>query len=392
MPDSSITVPSRRQTLSALSVGSVALLIPGLQPLLLGELVAHQRITLTGVGMVAMGEIITLGLGVIAGNAFLSPARLPAITLATAVLLSLIDLLTVRLNGDVAFATTRALAGLLEGVLVWVTTSVIVRTATPDRLAAIFLASQTLAQAAVAALLASVVIPSSGWPGGFVVLAVLSAALAALAPALRPGLRPFQSEDSSPPLRSPATWMTFAIVLAQMASIGALWAYLDPLGRNIGLTGPQVGILISAVLLLQVIGGSTAAGVVRRLPAPAILLATSLLLAGVTAALHTQPPALLFCALCGLFGFVWLFRMPFQVSLAFCADPAGRVAVLVPALQLLGSAFGPLLASLLFVTDDDAHSVPLLCAGFEVIALCLLLASRGLFSRPEIISTLGEKS
>jgi predicted MFS family arabinose efflux permease len=201
-----------------------------------------------------------------------------------------------------------------------------------------------------------------------------------------------QSQDASPPLRSPATWVTFAIVLAQMASIGALWAYLDPLGRNIGLTGPQVGILISAVLLLQVIGGSTAAGVVRKLPAPAILLATSLLLAGVTAALHTQPPALLFCALCGLFGFVWLFRMPFQVSLAFSADPAGRVAVLVPALQLLGSAFGPLLASLLIVTDDDAHSVPLVCAGFEVIALCLLLASRGLFSRPEIISTLGEKS
>jgi DHA1 family inner membrane transport protein len=392
MPDSSTTAPSRRQTLSALSVGSVALLIPGLQPLLLGELVAHQRITLTGVGMVAMGEIITLGLGVIAGNTLLSPARLPAITLTTAVLLSLLDLLTVRLNGDGAFAATRALAGLLEGVLVWVTTSVIVRTATPDRLAAIFLASQTLAQAAVAALLASVVIPRNGWPGGFVVLAVLSGALVALAPALRPGLRPLQAEDASPPLRSPATWFTFAIVLAQMASIGALWAYLDPLGRNIGLTGPQVGILISAVLLLQVIGGSTAAGVVRRLPAPAILLATSLLLAGVTAALHTQPPALLFCALCGLFGFVWLFRMPFQVSLAFSADPAGRVAVLVPALQLLGSAFGPLLASLLFVTDDDAHSVPLVCAGFEVIALCLLLASRGLFSRPEIISTSGEKS
>ena len=196
MPDTSTTVPSQRQTLAALSVGSVALLIPGLQPLLLGELVAQQRITLTGVGLVAMGEIITLGLGVIAGNAFLSPARLPAITRVTAVLLSLLDLLTVRLNGDVAFAATRALAGLLEGILVWVTTSVIVRTAIPDRLAAIFLASQTLAQAAVAALLASVVIPSSGWPGGFVVLAVLSAALAALTPALRPGLRPLQSQDS----------------------------------------------------------------------------------------------------------------------------------------------------------------------------------------------------
>ena len=394
MPDSpnTATLPSRRQTISALSLGAVGLLIPGLQPLLLGELVAQHRITLTGVGLVAMGEIITLGLGVIVGNTFLSPARLPAITAVTAALLSLVDLLTLRLNGDVPFTAVRALAGLLEGILVWITTSVIVRTRAPDRLAAIFLASQTLAQAVVAALLASLVIPNGGWPAGFAVLAVLSGALMALAPALRPGLRPLQSEDATPPLRSPATWFTFAIVLTQMASIGALWAYLDPLGRTIGLTAPQVGILISAVLLIQVIGGSTAAAVVRRLPAIAILLATSLLVAGITTALHAQPPALLFCALCGLFGFIWLFRMPFHVRLAFAADPAGRVAVLIPALQLLGSAFGPLLAAVLFVTDDDAHSVPLICAAFEIIALGLLLAGRHLFTRPGTNSTLGEPS
>jgi DHA1 family inner membrane transport protein len=391
MPNSPLTVPSRRQTISALTLGSVALLIPGLQPLLLGELVARQRITLTGVGVVAMGEIITLGLGVIVGNALLSAARLPAVTLITAALLSLLDLLTMQLNGDAPFVAIRAFAGLLEGILVWVTTSVIVRTPAPDRLAALFLASQTLAQAAVAALLASVVIPRSGWPAGFAVLAVLSAALIILAPALRPGLQPLRSQDSTPPLRSPATWLTFAVVLAQMSSIGALWAYLDPLGRNVGLTGSQVGVLISTVLLIQVAGGSTAAGVVRRLPAPAILLATSLLLAGVTATVHTQPSALFFCALCGLFGFVWLFRMPFQVRLAFSADPTGRVAVLVPALQLLGSAFGPLLASLLFVTDDDARSVPLVSAGFEVIALCLILAARGLF-RAQTNSTMGERT
>jgi DHA1 family inner membrane transport protein len=390
MSDIPITVPSRRQTISALILGSVALLILGLQPLLLGELVAHHRVSLTGIGMVAMGEIVALGLGVIVGNTFLSPVSLPGVVFMTAAPLALLDLLTARLTGDGAFGATRAFAGLLEGILVWVTTSVIVRTPTPDRLAAVFFVTQTLAQAAAAALLASVIIPITGWQGGFAMLGVVSLALLVLAPALRPGLNPLRSHGTTPPLRSPATWITFAVVLAQMSSIGALWAYLDPLGRAIGLTGPQVGVLICAVLLLQVIGGSTAAAIIRKLPAPKLLLMTSLLLAAVTATLRTPLSAPIFSALCGLFGFVWLFRMPFQVRLAFAADPTGRVAVLVPALQLLGSAFGPLLASLLVVTDDDAHAVPLVCTGFEILALGLLLAGRTLFNGSGTHSTSGE--
>ena len=386
-------VPSRRQTIAALTLGSVALMILGLQPLLLGELVAHGSISLGGVGVVAMGEIIALGVGVIVANTLLSPARLPGITMAAAVLLAVLDLVTTRLNGDVEFLVVRALAGLVAGVLVWVTTSVIVRTAAPDRLAAVYLVSQSLSQAAVAAFLATVIVPGAGWPGGFAVLAALSGAVIFLAPALRPGLTTLTSSESSLPPRSAATVVTFGVILAQMGAIGALWAYLDPLGRGIGLTGTQVGTLISAVLVLQVAGGSTAAWVVRRLGAPDVLMGASVVLVSLALGLHGRPAALLFCTLCGLFGFVWLFLMPFQVRLAFAADPAGRVAVLVPALQLLGSAFGPLLSSLFFVTDDDARPVPLVCAGLALVALCLLVVGRGRFDTKEPLQhPSGEKS
>jgi hypothetical protein len=378
-------MPSRKQVIAALTLGSVALLVLGLQPLLLGELVAHERISLAGVGLVAMGEIIAIGVGIILGNTLLSPARLSSSAAVAAALLTLLNLLTMRLHGDIEFLLVRTLAGLVAGVLMWVTTSVIVRTATPDRLAALFLVSQTLSQAAAAAFLAAVIVPRSGWAGGFRVLAVLSAGLLVLAPALRPGLARLTTSGSGLPPRSTATVVTFGVILAQMGAIGALWAYLDPLGRGAGLTGTQVGALISAVLLLQVAGGSTAAWVVRRLGAPSVLMVASVLLASLALGLHGQPSILLFCALCGLFGFVWLFLMPFQVRLAFAADPVGRVAVLVPALQLLGSAFGPLLASLLFVTDDDARPVPLVCAGFALFALGLLAVGRAAFGTEESV-------
>lgn len=385
--------PSRRQTVAALAVGSVALLILGLQPLLLGELVARKHISLGGVGLVAMGEIIALGIGVILANTLLSPTRLAAVATVSAALLAILNLLSMRLDGDLQFLLVRTLAGLVAGVLVWVATSVIVRTAAPDRLSAVFLVCQTLAQASVAAFLATAIVPKMGWPGGFAVLAVLSAAVTLLAPALRPGLTTLTSSGSGLPPRSAATVLTFGIVLTQMGAIGSLWAYLDPLGREIGLTGTQVGTLISAVLVLQVMGGSTAAWVVRRLGAPAILSGGSVVLGSLALGLHFQPPVLVFCVVCGAFGFVWLFLMPFQIRLALAADPAGRVAVLVPALQLLGSALGPLVTSA-FVTDDNARPVPLVCAGFALVALCLLVVGRSRFDTKEPLQQYasGEKS
>ena len=385
--------PSRRRVVAALVLGSVALLILGLQPLLLGELVARKQISLGGVGLVAMGEIIALGLGVIVANTLLSPARLSAIATVAAVLLSALDLLSMRLDGDLTFLLVRALAGLVAGVLVWVATSVIVRTAAPDRLSAVFLVCQTLAQASVAAILATVIVPNSGWQGGFAVLAVLSGTMALLAPALRPGLPTLTESGSGLPPRSAATILTFGVVLMQMGAIGSLWAYLDPLGRDIGLTGTQVGTLISAVLVLQVMGGSTAAWVVRRLGAPTVLICGSVLQAILACGLYLRPAAPLFCVLCGLFGFVWLFLMPFQIRLGLAADPAGRVAVLIPALQLLGSALGPLLTSL-FVTDDNVRPVPWVCTGFALVALCLLMVGRNRFDTKEPLQQYasGEKS
>ena len=53
------------QIFAALAVGTVAVLMIGVQPILLGELVEAKQVTMEGVGIVAMGEIVTLGLGAV---------------------------------------------------------------------------------------------------------------------------------------------------------------------------------------------------------------------------------------------------------------------------------------------------------------------------------------
>lgn len=53
---SAVAVPASQGLPSGLLIGSIALLILGVQPILLGTLVEQKLITLSGVGIVAMGR------------------------------------------------------------------------------------------------------------------------------------------------------------------------------------------------------------------------------------------------------------------------------------------------------------------------------------------------
>ena len=149
---------------AALVIGSVGLIILGVQPIV-GALLDQHLISLDEVGVVAMGEIITLGLGVAIGDVALPISHHKLITALAALVAAGFDVGTLFASNFAGFALTRIADGFAEGVLLWVATNTIVRTAKPDRLVAIFMVVQTLAQSGMAALLASLVVPRGGWQG-----------------------------------------------------------------------------------------------------------------------------------------------------------------------------------------------------------------------------------
>lgn len=378
MPNKPSSEISMFQVAAALSIGTIAILMVGIQPILLGELVDARQVTLEGVGIVAMGEIIALGLGVILGDTLLAGAWLKPATIVAALFAVIFDLLTLNASGDVPMFCMRAAAGLAEGILVWGTTGVVVRTANPARISAVFFVTQTLAQAVFGAVLANAVIPAHGWQGGFVALAALT-----LLPCILAFWQPVRLAPLASPMVSGFRWsagtiVPLLIVFVQMASLGSFWAYLEPLGKVAGLDARAAQTMISGVLVMQVLGGSVAAWAVRRLPVRGALASASLVLFAIAMAVHQLPAgsALVFVLLCAMFGFVWLFFLPFHIGLAFRADSSGRLAGLVPAAQLLGSAFGPLMASFL-VDNEDVSKVPLASAAFAAIAL-LQLGAQGI--------------
>ena len=385
LPNLEAPAQSRTNIASALTIGTVALLVIGVQPILLGAMVEARSATLSGVGVIAMCEIVALGLGIVVCDALMSLSHLRIAGIAAALFVAALDVATTFLTGDARLAMVRSAAGLGEGVLLWVTTCIIVRSHFPDRIAGIFLVTQALAQAALAVIFAAFVIPRAGWHGGFMMLAAVSL-LPCIAVAWLPArLAPLAAQTLEKFSWSATAALPLAVALLQLAAIGATWAYLEPLGKRAGFGAQAAQTLTAGVQLMQVLGGTTASVAVRLSGKVRTLIVGALALATIPFAMHGLPPGatLRFALLCAGFGFVWMFLMPFHVSLAFLADPTGRVAMLIPAMQLLGSALGPLVASFV-VTGDDAASVLIVSLSFALAAVALLvfghfrLARRGL--------------
>ena len=368
---------TRVQIAAALAIGTVAILIVGIQPILLGELVDARQVSLEGVGLVAMAEIIMLGMGVVLGDTLLTVTRLRLVTLVATLSTAGLDYLTMQVSGDGALIGMRAATGIAEGVLIWGTTAVIVRTSSPSAVGGVFFVIQTIAQALLGVVLANAVMPRWGWQGGFATLGLL-----ALLPCVLAFVQPARLAPLAPPSVSgfrwsPTTLIPLATIFLQLAALVCFWAYLEPLGKDAGFDARSAQTLIAAVLAMQVVGGSVATWAVRRLPVVPTLVVCSVLLAGVTTAIHELPGGHTrdFALACMLFGFLWMFMMPFHIGLTFRADHSGRLASLVPAAQLLGSAFGPLTASFI-VEGENASAVPLLSSGLAIAAAVLVLTAR----------------
>ncbi|HTV86319.1 MAG TPA: MFS transporter [Dyella sp.] len=362
---------SRSERVTALAMGCVALMMLGLQPALLGTLIEQHRISMQGVGVVAMGEIFSLGIGVVLAEKLLPLQHIRAVAVIGCVLLAAVNLLTLGVHGDAACAAMRVLAGLLEASLFWITTIVIVRSREPDRLAGIFLTVQTLTQALVMLSIARLPLQFMGWQAGFMVLALVCILPLSVIHRL-PRQVGSHTDAVMPSLVSLRGLFVLLVPLAHMSAIGTLWAYLEPLSKNAGVVGRDADTLVALVLLMQVVGGSVAALAVRRWRMTPALLSSAAVVVVVGLAIHqfSTPHPWAFTALCAALGFVWLFQLPFHIRLAFEIDPRGRIALLVPPAQLLGSGLGPLAASL-SVHGEDVRRIPLIAAAF---AVCVVVA------------------
>jgi hypothetical protein len=353
---------------AAIALGLLALLISGLMGLLLATLSEEGRLSASGIGLTAMLEALSTGLVTGAAGILLKPVRLRAVAAAAALALVALDLATLSASGT-GVMLVRGLAGLPEGVLLWISIGFISRTATPERWAAVLFTGIGLTQLAVASALSAFILPRFGANGGYATVAA-GAALALLVAFFLPralGQVAVEGARTSgaPPLRG---WVALGGTLCMAASLTAVGVYVIPLARQAGLSVGVGRTAISVALACQMAGGALAtliAGRARYITVFWVCAAVFVAACGVYA---LRAPAWLFIGVAGLTGLAAFVSGPFLVPMTVEADPSRRAAMQSGAVQLLAGAFGPLLASLA-VSNHNVHGVLILAVALQGVGL-----------------------
>jgi hypothetical protein len=360
--------PTALQLSVILLIGVCGVMIAGLQPLLLGTLAQEGRISAAQLGHAATAELLLMGAASAYAGGRWQAERLRAIGVISALALAALNIATVWASGETV-TLVRALAGVPSGILIWITIAMITRSPTPERWSGIYLTIQTLAQFVLAAALAAWVISRTGANGGFVALAVLCVISAVAALGLPNRFAPLVADNSSSNMPNARGLVALAAPFLWMAFIVGVWVYAEPLSRQSGHPPTVAGVAVSVSLACQVLGGATATLLAGRLRWFPTLLFCALLNVGCLLAFAVLPSESLYLLTSGVFGFLWLFSLPFMVPMVIAADPTRRAAVLVGGAELAGGSLGPLLASFV-VSDADVRG----SLGFGAVALALTVA------------------
>lgn len=381
-PDWLVGSFSRRQLIAALWIGSVGLLILGLQPILLGAMFAEGRVSLDELAVMATAEILAIAIGSAIASLLVSTRRLTMKSVVLLIALAVLNCAMSYATSAVGLTIVRSLAGLVEGAMVAVSIELIARSIHAERLGGFFVTLQTLAQSLVALVLARWIVPMAGSSGGFLLLAAVCVASIAVAFALPAeyGDLPRQPQGTDGVLTVKSILCLLSI-FAFFLCIGALWAFLEPLGARYGIDGQTVGFIVSASLAVQVVGAVAATWATDRMTYRSALLGCGAVAIAASAVIAGNPSPALFWAASLAIGFVWMFIIPFQVGMAVAADQTRSTALLVPAANLIGAGLGPLVASI-FIVGNDVGPVPYFGIGAIVASIALVVLFRALARRP----------
>ena len=355
---------------AAMAMGIVALLVAGVSPVLLGGLVDAHRLTAAQIGQTATVEGLAMGVFTAVAGAMLRAEGLRFYAAGATIALVLCDLATAQLSGT-GVVVARALAGIPEGILLWITISMIARSQTPERLAGIFIATATAMQFVLAVIFTIYVLPYFGSAGGFAGLAVATAPALAIAffvpKRYAPLVKP-EGETTAPPLRG---WAALAATVVFTAAYPAVAVYLQPLAHEAGLDAGVARLALTVTLLTQVIGGSVAAALGGRVHYMVVFGLGAIVFLLCWTVMGMTVPATAFIAANAVLGFAYLIMVPFLVPMLIEADPSRRAAVLGGGAQVVAGALGPLSASFV-VSNTDVHGALYLGAGFLLAGLVMM--------------------
>ncbi len=296
-------------------------------------------------------------------------------------LLLLLDLGSLMLRDPGMMMVVRAIHGVIGGLAVGVTYSVISRTRSPDRAFGMLLLVQ-FGLGGLGVMFLPTLVPQFGTSVLFLSLAVISMCalvVLGLLPKLHSGATPVGAADEAAASHASAwhpAWIALLALFLFQAGNMALSAFIIRLGAHFMLDRAFIGqalgwaTWVGALGALLVIVMGTKYGRMKPL-----LIATLLTLAGSAAFLRSDIAWVFFAANVGT-AITWSFVVPYLFGMLSRLDASGRMATVAGFVSKLGLASGPLLAGFLLRVDDFNLLIAVALAILTLAAIATLVAAR----------------
>jgi hypothetical protein len=365
--------PDRPQgAVAAIGVGTAAMVGIGVQPLLLDAMVKAGRLSENLVHPAVLLDLFGMGAAIALAACFLPPARLRRTAVSAALASAALSLLVLLAHGWQVVAL-RGLAGLADGLLIWITIGFLARRSPPEPWAASFFMTQSLGQLFLAALTGALLLPSFGLTPALLAPVGMSALALLLATGLPAGFEPLP-RPAPAGLPSPRGLIGLAALFAYVAAGTGAWANMKAMAGSDALAG----LTVSMTLCAQVLGALFAILSAGRLKPGQIFAGAAIATLAAYAVLASRPPPPVFVAAFAAASFSGMALGTWLFSFLIEADPSRRAAAASASAQLTGSALGPVIAGAVVGGGDPRLAL----AGGAVLVSLTLAVSLGLTRHP----------
>lgn len=355
-----------------------------LQPILLGGLLAENRLTLVELGHAATAELIAMAAACWAASAFLKPDRIRLKAAAAGIGLVAANLLTMMASHQ-QILLARALSGACYGIYVCILAYLLVRSRNAARYAGLFTAIQAIISVALSNAFAAFTVSRFGINAGYACLALISLLVVLGSP-----LFPLRF-DALPPenagrIPSPYGFAGLGVIFFYLAGLVGVWVYVGAMSQQAGYTPQETGVAVSMALAAQFLGALVASVLGNRLrPIIAIVIGG---LGGCVFAvtLTLGLPLAGFVAVVAGFGLLWMFSTPFLTPMIMEMDASRATTMYAITMQMLGAACGPAFGAMLVQGADVRQaiigsSMLMVAATIGAVVIQLILMKR----RPAVI-------
>jgi len=348
-------------------VGSSVLLV---LPIFVGSLVSSLELSNSEAGWIGSADLIGYTIGALVAFRIIDTAQWKRLTLAGLGLMAVGNAISIGLSSVPLLIATRVIcSGLGAGLVIAIPYRALGLMSNPERKTGIYWTFNVLG-GALALLILPRVVEAWGSSGLFVaLLAVVMSAFPLAVVGVRSPVKKSLMRGGDPRLDSSAaddiistdgsvniystTGITKAafLLLAAVAmfnlGLGSVWAFIDRPAAALGLNLETTGSILSGTYLVSMLGSSVAAWQGSRIGFLRPYAGSMLAMTGALVLLIAPPSVFVYIAALSLINFCWNYGMTYQFSAIYASDSSGRTAVLIILAQSVGLMLGPGIAGML---------------------------------------------